>query len=63
MENKETSILIIEDDKDIVEMLSFHLKKNNYTILYSYNGENGLNTARENNPDLILLELMFKLKI
>ena len=27
MENKETSILIIEDDKDIVEMLSFHLKK------------------------------------
>ena len=41
MENKEISILIIEDDKDIVEMLSFHLKKNNYTILYSYNGENG----------------------
>ena len=58
MENKETSILIIEDDKDIVEMLSFHLKKNNYTILYSYNGEDGLTTARENNPDLILLDLM-----
>ena len=58
MENKETSILIIEDDKDIVEMLSFHLKKNNYKILYSYNGEDGLTTARENNPDLILLDLM-----
>ena len=58
MKNKETSILIIEDDKDIVEMLSFHLKKNNYTILYSYNGEDGLTTARENNPDLILLDLM-----
>ena len=58
MENKETSILIIEDDKDIVEMLSFHLKKNNYTILYSYNGEDGLTKARENNPDLILLDLM-----
>ena len=58
MKNKETSILIIEDDKDIVEMLSFHLKKNNYTILYSYNGEDGLTKARENNPDLILLDLM-----
>ena len=58
MENKETSILIIEDDKDIVEMLSFHLKKNNYTILYSYNGEDGLTKAGENNPDLILLDLM-----
>ena len=58
MENKETLILIIEDDKDIVEMLSFHLKKNNYTILYSYNGEDGLTKARENNPDLILLDLM-----
>ena len=58
MENKETSILIIEDDKDIVEMLSFHLKKNNYTILYSYNGEDGLTKARKNNPDLILLDLM-----
>ena len=58
MENKETLILIIEDDKDIVEMLSFHLKKNNYIILYSYNGEDGLTKARENNPDLILLDLM-----
>ena len=58
MENKEISILIIEDDKDIVEMLSFHLNKNNYRTLYSYNGEEGLHKARDNNPDLILLDLM-----
>ena len=58
MENKKISILIIEDDKDIVEMLSFHLNKNNYKTLYSYNGEDGLKTARVNNTDLILLDLM-----
>ena len=58
MENQEKSVLIIEDDKDILEMLLFHLKKNNYTTFFSHNGEDGLNKARDNNPDLILLDLM-----
>ena len=58
MESQEKSVLIIEDDKDIVELLSFHLNKNNYKTSYSYNGEDGLNKARDNNPDLILLDLM-----
>ena len=58
MEIQEKSVLIIEDDKDIVEMLSFHLNKNNYKTYYSYNGEDGLNKARDNNPDIILLDLI-----
>ena len=58
MGRQEKSVLIIEDDKDIVELLLFHLNKNKYKTSYSYNGEDGLKKARDNNPDLILLDLM-----
>jgi len=51
-------ILIIEDEKDIVKMLDYNLKKEGFKVLSDYNGEDGLGMARRENPDLILLDLM-----
>lgn len=56
MENK--TVLIVDDEKSIVEILDFNLRKESYDTLKAYDGEEGLRMARECNPDLILLDVM-----
>jgi len=51
-------ILIVEDEKNIVDILSFNLGREGYDTLEAYDGEMGLKLALEENPDLILLDLM-----
>ncbi len=54
---KET-ILIIEDEKDIVKMLEYNLKKEGFKTLSAYDGEYALDLAVRKNPDLVILDLM-----
>ena len=54
---KET-ILIVEDEKDIVKMLDYNLKKEGYKTLIAHDGEDAIDTANTKQPDLILLDLM-----
>ena len=58
MESLEKQILIIEDEPDIQELLSFNLDNNGYKVYTASNGEKGLEVARKEHPDLILLDLM-----
>ena len=58
MEKHKSHILIIEDEPDINELLTISLLENNYTVSKAFDGEKGLNIARELSPDLILLDLM-----
>jgi DNA-binding response OmpR family regulator len=51
-------ILLVEDEKDLVETLSFRLKSSNYEVLKAYDGQEGLEKARKEKPDLIILDLM-----
>ena len=51
-------ILIIEDDKDIRELISFNLSKNGYKTILSRDGEKGIEKAKNEKPDLVLLDLM-----
>ena len=51
-------ILIVEDEKNIVDILSFNLKKEGYDTLEAYDGETGLRLALGEDPDLILLDIM-----
>lgn len=51
-------ILIVEDEKNIVDILSFNLSKEGYDTLEAYDGQSGLALALAENPDLILLDLM-----
>ncbi len=57
MEQKKT-ILIVEDEKSIVDILRFNLEREGYATLTAYDGEDGLNKALTANPDLILLDVM-----
>ena len=52
------SILIIEDDPDIVELLQYNLEKESYSVRTANDGESGLQAARRYKPDMILLDLM-----
>ena len=58
MENLKKQLLIIEDEPDIQELLSFNLDNNGYKVYTASNGEKGLEVARKEHPDLILLDLM-----
>jgi two-component system, OmpR family, alkaline phosphatase synthesis response regulator PhoP len=51
-------ILVVDDEVDLVEILRFPLEMEGYQVLVSYNGEEALNLARKESPDLILLDLM-----
>lgn len=54
---KET-ILIVEDEKDIIKMLEYNLGKEGFKTLSERNGEDALDAAHRDHPDIILLDLM-----
>jgi DNA-binding response OmpR family regulator len=51
-------ILVVDDEVDLVETVRFPLEMEGFNVLVSYNGEDALNQARKEKPDLILLDLM-----
>lgn len=55
--NKRT-ILVVDDEKPIIDILVYNLKKEGYNTLEATDGEMGLNVALEEKPDLILLDIM-----
>jgi two-component system, OmpR family, alkaline phosphatase synthesis response regulator PhoP len=51
-------ILVVDDEVDLVETVRFSLELEGFDVLVSYNGEDALNQARKEKPDLIILDLM-----
>ena len=52
------SVLIVEDDPDIVELLQYTLEREGYPVLIARDGEKGLVEAKRRKPGLIVLDLM-----
>ena len=51
-------ILIVDDEKDLVETLTVLLESKSYKVIAAYDGMQGLEKAKKDNPDLILLDVM-----
>ena len=51
-------VLIIEDEKDLAELLAFNLEKEGYAATCLHDGKAGLERALADQPDLVLLDLM-----
>jgi len=51
-------ILVIEDDKFLLKIIKKKLSSEDYQLIQAMNGEEGLRAAREEKPDLILLDLV-----
>jgi len=54
----QAKILIVDDELDLTETIRFSLELEGCNVLVASNGEEGLNLARQEKPDLILLDLM-----
>lgn len=52
------TILIVDDEKTIVDMLVYNLQKEGYNTLEAYDGEEAVNIAIAEKPDLVLLDIM-----
>jgi two-component system alkaline phosphatase synthesis response regulator PhoP len=55
---KKAKILLIDDDVDFVEATKIILESKSYEVIVAYNGDKGLQKAREEKPDLILLDII-----
>src|SRR3990172_5062730 len=51
-------ILLVDDEPDILEFLSYNLKKEGYEVYTAENGKRGIEIAEKQNPDLIILDVM-----
>ncbi len=58
MKNNDYRILLVDDEPDILEFVSYNLRKENYEVITASNGEEGLKIAKKENPHLILLDVM-----
>jgi two-component system OmpR family response regulator len=55
---KERTILIVEDDKALIDVLKYNLTKEGYSIITAFDGSQALEVARKSQPDIILLDVM-----
>ena len=55
---KKIKILVVDDDPDIIEIISYNLKKENYKVFSCYNGTDSIKIAEKEKPDLIILDVM-----
>ncbi|MCG3137277.1 MAG: Phosphate regulon transcriptional regulatory protein PhoB [Phycisphaerae bacterium] len=55
---KSKTILVIDDEKDLVELIEFNLHREGYRTLTAYDGVTGTTLAQQHMPDLVLLDLM-----
>jgi len=51
-------ILLVDDERDLVETVTFRLQTSGYEVVSAYDGQEGLDKAKKENPDLIILDLM-----
>jgi len=58
MEGSVIKILVVDDEKDVVELLSFILEKDGYSVTTAFNGKDALAEIEKGHPDLILLDVM-----
>jgi len=58
MEDRKIRILLVDDEPDLVKMVSLRLAAADYEITKAYNGQEALEKVKETPPDLIILDLM-----
>jgi two-component system alkaline phosphatase synthesis response regulator PhoP len=57
-ENKKNKILIVDDELDILEFVSYNLRNEGFVVDVANNGVEGISKAKDSIPDLVLLDVM-----
>lgn len=58
MEERKTRLLLVDDEPDLVQMVSVRLKAAGYEVSTAYDGQEALEKVKESHPDLMILDLM-----
>ena len=58
MSDKNFKVLIVDDEQDVLEFLSYNLSKEGFEVFKADNGKTGVEIAKKENPDIILLDVM-----
>jgi len=58
MSEAKKKLLVVDDEKELVDLLRKRLELNGYEVVTAYDGQEGLGKARSEKPDLIILDLM-----
>ena len=53
-------ILVVDDERNIVELIKYNLEKEGYEVICAYDGIEAVNVARQDRPDLIILDIMLE---
>ncbi|WP_206367405.1 response regulator transcription factor [Sphingobacterium sp. SGR-19] len=56
--NVNQKILVVDDERDIVDLISYSLTKEGYQVYQAYNGKEAIEVAKQVTPDLIILDVM-----
>ena len=51
-------ILVVDDERNIVELIKYNLEKEGYEVICAYDGIEAVNIAKQDRPDLIILDIM-----
>jgi len=51
-------ILVIEDDPNMIKLIKYNLEKHGYSVISAEGGTEGLQLARQENPDLLILDVL-----
>ncbi len=54
----EYTVLVVDDEESIVNIIEYNLKRDGYNVIKAYDGEEGLNSALTQKPDLVILDIM-----
>src|SRR3954454_9991926 len=55
---KKRTVLVVDDEKDIVDLITYNLQRNGYDVLCALDGTEAIELAQKHVPDLVVLDLM-----
>jgi DNA-binding response OmpR family regulator len=55
---KKRTVLVVDDERDIVDLITYNLQRNGYNVLCAYDGTEAIELAQKHVPDLVVLDLM-----
>jgi phosphate regulon transcriptional regulator PhoB len=55
---KKATILVIDDEKDLIELVRYNLEKDGFDVIAATDGQSGLEVVKKHRPDLVVLDLM-----
>jgi DNA-binding response OmpR family regulator len=54
----EATVLLVEDESDVLDLLRYHLKRGGFKVLEAKSGDSGLTSIQANRPDVVILDIM-----